>query len=426
MKKQPRFRRWHKLDNTANLFPVVASRRTTNVFRMTAVLRDTVDPGLLQRALEQTLPYYAAFGVRLRHGLFWSYLEANDSVPVVRLEQDVPCRYMDPLETGRFLFRVLYFENRVHLETFHVLTDGTGAMRFLKAICYRYCQLAYPDGTEQEKRYGLEQAGNVEDCYLKYSRPSKKADYKEPSAFHIKGTKRLAGDVGVVSLLMPVTDLKRVCKESGVSIGEYLAALVLCSIRQAHMPAGGAKQPINLFVPVNLRRIFGGDTSLNFFSGMTVSQKFGPGPANFDAVLQDVKRQFAEKCTREAFEQKLAYTAQSEKNLFARMTPLLLKNGILRLIYEHSSHGSTTTLSNLGVVDVDEKFQPYFEGFRFLLPASPGEPLKFTACAYGGTLALNVTTLLDRNPLILQIAQHLVQAGVPITLESNGDEDETL
>ena len=78
------------------------------------------------------------------------------------------------------------------------------------------------------------------------------------------------------------------------------------------------------------------------------------------------------------------------------------------------------------VVDVDEKFQPYFEGFRFLLPASPGEPLKFTACAYGGTLALNVTTLLDRNPLILQIAQHLVQAGVPITLESNGDEDETL
>ena len=29
---------WHKLDNTANLFPVIAGRRTANVFRMTAVI----------------------------------------------------------------------------------------------------------------------------------------------------------------------------------------------------------------------------------------------------------------------------------------------------------------------------------------------------------------------------------------------------
>lgn len=426
MKKQPIFRRWHKLDNTANLFPVVANRRTTNVYRMTAILRDNVDPGLLQKALEQTLPYYAAFGVRLRHGLFWSYLEANDAVPVVRLEQDVPCRYLDPLETGRYLFRVLYFENRVHLETFHVLTDGTGAIRFLKAICYRYCQLAYPQQTDQEKRYGLEQAGNVEDCYLKFSRPAQKETYKEPSAFHIKGTRRLAGDVGVMTLLMPVDALKAACRAGDASIGEYLAALVLCGIREAHMPAGGSAKPINLFVPVNLRRIFGGDTSLNFFSGMSISQKFGPGPADFTAVLEQTKRQFHEKCTREAFERKLAYTVRSEMNLFARITPLLVKNGILKLIYENSSRGSTTTLSNLGAVDVEPEFKPYFEGFRFLLPASPGEPVKCTACAFDGVLALNITTLLEKNPLIRYLVQHLVKAGVPITLESNGEEDEAL
>ncbi|MFQ7005080.1 MAG: hypothetical protein ACLRRT_16275 [Ruthenibacterium lactatiformans] len=36
-----------------------------------------MDPALLQQALEQTLPYFAAFNVRLRHGLFWNYLETN-------------------------------------------------------------------------------------------------------------------------------------------------------------------------------------------------------------------------------------------------------------------------------------------------------------------------------------------------------------
>ena len=140
MKKRAAPTRWHKLDNTANIFPVVASRRYSNVFRLTAVMREAVDPALLQQALEQTLPYFAAFNVRLRHGLFWNYLETNRATPQVLPEQDAPCRYIDPVETGRFLFRVLYYGSRVHLETFHVLTDGTGAMQFLKAVCYRYCQ----------------------------------------------------------------------------------------------------------------------------------------------------------------------------------------------------------------------------------------------------------------------------------------------
>lgn len=68
------------------------------------------------------------------------------------------------METGRFLFRVLYYGSRVHLETFHVLTDGTGAMQFLKAVCYRYCQLAHPDAFTPEQLatpYGTETAGEV-------------------------------------------------------------------------------------------------------------------------------------------------------------------------------------------------------------------------------------------------------------------------
>ena len=41
---------------------------------------------------------------------------------------------------------------RQHLETFHVLTDGTGAMQFLKAVCYRYCQLAHPEMCIRDRR----------------------------------------------------------------------------------------------------------------------------------------------------------------------------------------------------------------------------------------------------------------------------------
>ena len=60
---------------------------------------------------------------------------------------------------------------RQHLETFHVLTDGTGAMQFLKAVCYRDCQLAHPDAFTPEQLatpYGTETAGEVQDGYLKH------------------------------------------------------------------------------------------------------------------------------------------------------------------------------------------------------------------------------------------------------------------
>ena len=87
-------KKWHKLDNTANLFPVIASRRAANVFRMAAVLHDAVDPALLQKALEDTLPYFAAFAVRLRHGLFWSYLEQNDA-PVRVQPEPVSYTHLD-------------------------------------------------------------------------------------------------------------------------------------------------------------------------------------------------------------------------------------------------------------------------------------------------------------------------------------------
>ena len=420
-------KQWHKLDNTANLFPVIASRRVANVFRMEAVLKAPVEPALLQQALEQTLPAFAAFSVRLRHGLFWSYLEQNDAPVHAGPSQEAPCRYIDPLETGRYLFRMLYFDNRIILETFHVLTDGTGAMRFLKAVCYRYCQLRWPGDFSPETRsvpYGVEQAGNVEDGYLKNYVPQKeKATYREPAACHIRGEQRLSFDLGVTTLLIPVEALKGQCRKLDASIGEYLTAAVMMAVYEEYLPVRGAKKPVSVFVPVDLRRIFGTDTSANFFSGMSIRQVFGPQSIPFEQVLEEVKRQFAEKLTREAFAQKLAYTARSEVSLVTRVVPLPLKNGVLRLIYEHSNNGSTLTLSNLGPVSVEPMFAPYLEGFRFLLSTTKREPVKCTAVAYGGTLAFTVTTQLEDQALARNVARRLSRAGVPVTVESSEGEE---
>lgn len=77
MKKNPQGRKWHRLDNTGKLFPMIANENLSNVFRVSAVLKEEVVPELLQRALEEVLPFFKGFSVRLKRGFFWYYFEEN-------------------------------------------------------------------------------------------------------------------------------------------------------------------------------------------------------------------------------------------------------------------------------------------------------------------------------------------------------------
>lgn len=43
------------------------------------------------------------------------------------------------------MFKVSYHSSRINLEVFHSLTDGSGALEFLKAIVFNYLLLAGKD-----------------------------------------------------------------------------------------------------------------------------------------------------------------------------------------------------------------------------------------------------------------------------------------
>ncbi|MDD3429267.1 MAG: hypothetical protein PHG02_04605 [Oscillospiraceae bacterium] len=420
--KQNNTTKWHKLDNTANIFPVVANKRMPNVFRLTAVLKEEIDPVLLQQALEETLPWFAAFGVRMKQGVFWSYLETNKAVPRVQEEKECPCRYIDPFQNRKFLFKLLYYQNRVHLEVFHVLSDGTGGMRFLKAICYKYIQLAHSEAFTKQQlatTYGLVGADNTDDGYMKNYVPRAGANFKEPTALHIKGEKLPVDETNVLSGLIHVEQLKAVCKAKEASVTEYITACIIYGVYTEYATET-SRHPISIFIPVNLRRFFGTDTSLNFFSNIMVSVPVTGCGLQFENVLAQVKQQFAQKLTREALEKKLAYTAGTEKKLAVRLTPLPIKNMIMRFVFSRSRNGATLTLSNLGVQAVEPIFEPYFEGFRFLLSTNTKEPIKITAGSYKNQMALCFNSLVSENRLAKAVFRILAKEGISVTVESNG------
>ena len=141
MKKNPQGKRWHRLDNTGKIFPMIANENLSNVFRISVTLKEEIDPGLLGQALEEVLPWFAGFKVKLKRGFFWYYFEENKRQPFVEQEGSWPCRYIDPKSNQLYLFRVSYYGTRINLEVFHAVTDGMGAVNFLKELTAGYLEL---------------------------------------------------------------------------------------------------------------------------------------------------------------------------------------------------------------------------------------------------------------------------------------------
>ena len=142
--------RWRKLDNTAKLFAAVAGEDLSNVFRLSVSLKAEVKPHLLSQALERTLPEFENFRVKLRKGFFWNYFETNNREPLIEKEETYPCKFIDPHESHRFPFRVSYYGKRINFEVFHGLTDGLGALNFLKSLTEHYLELCLEETGRDE------------------------------------------------------------------------------------------------------------------------------------------------------------------------------------------------------------------------------------------------------------------------------------
>ena len=129
---------WYRLDNAAIIYPSIQSARITTMFRFAATLTEAVDPAALQNALVRIIDRFPYYRVRLSRGLFWYYLEHNPNIPRVEKDVKYPCGRLSTIANRGFLFRVRYYHRRIAVEFCHVLTDGTGAVTFLKALVYEY------------------------------------------------------------------------------------------------------------------------------------------------------------------------------------------------------------------------------------------------------------------------------------------------
>lgn len=422
-KKKTRKIRWYKLDNTAHLFPVIAGENMTNVYRISVELQEDIMPEPLQEALDIVLPKFDVFNVRLRRGVFWFYFEENGKkAPKVHEENTFPCRFIRQNRNRSYMFRVTYYKKRINLEVFHILTDGMGGINFLRELTYQYLRIVHEelrdDGID---RLSKDTSLNREDSFMQNYKQSKKSGFARQKAYLIKQEKLSPGELGLMHGKMSIDKLKAAARSYGASINEYLVAVFAWSIYVECLHTMPSNKPIRIAVPVNLRPYFDSVTTRNFF--VVVSAEFWPKEQkgySFEEVLTDIVGNLRSQIQKEHLEDLFSYSVSNQKNKFLRVFPLFLKNIAIKVVYTQSALANTTTVTNIGNIQVEEAYRDYIENFHAFISASKGQFIKGTICSYKNTLTFTISSLFAETHIQQGIFRKLAEDGVDVTIETNG------
>lgn len=407
---------WYKVDNAGKIFPAVSNEARSSVFRLTFYLNDIIDPALLAQAVNEVLPRFEPFAVELKKGFFWYYLSRNQKPLIVKEEPEIMCKYVPWSKNNGYLLNVYYYKNKIVLETFHSLSDGTGAMEFLKSITYRYLTLnGHP--LEHEGMI-LSQVPNSKQealdmfCHSYDNKPKKKL--QEEPAYHMKGEKFPNAFSMCVRIKAPTTQLLDLARKKEVTLSEYVTGLLAYSIYHTHVDCQKSKKPIKMFIPVNLRRFFPSSTIRNF--SLYIKATF-PTQKDWtlDEMLKETKQQFADQLNQDDLHQRINSNVGIEQNLLIRLLPLALKNLAFKLGYHYLAEDiNTYSISNLGTIKLPESMQPHVQGVEFSIGGT-----NMGIVSYNDKTCLTMNTQIKDLSIIQAFIKTLTSEGIDVSIDTN-------
>lgn len=418
--------RWMKLDNAALIYPATMNRSWMALFRVSADLTEPVDPEVLAEAQRCALKRCPSFAVKLRRGMFWFFLEHSEDAPKIQPDVGNPCVRMRLKENDGFALRVRYYQNRIAVEFFHVLADGTGGLIFLQTLVAEYLRLRYGAEIPRDERI-LDCAEppkpeESEDSFASHSGTFGQSR-REPKAFHIHGTDELDGFVNIVSGTVTTGQLLEKAREKGVSVTEYLTAVLLLSIdaiQRRRVMRVKHYRPVKVCVPVNLRKFFPSRTLRNFANYVNPGIDSRLGVYTFDEVLSYVHHFMAMEATPKLLNVKITTNVQTQQNMLLRVMPLFIKNMAMKLVYSQVGDAvSSTCLSNLGVTSLPAEMARHVARMDFMLGPLASNRVCVAALSYDGALRINFTRTIEEPVLEKEFFTRLVKQGIHVKIESN-------
>ena len=414
---------WYKLDLSAIVYPTLQRRDFSSVYRLSVMLKEKIDPVLLQTALDRTLPRFPTYKVAIRKGLFWRYLEPNNRPgPYVLEDIKNPCMPMPFKGNNRYLIRVYYYDRRISLEAHHSLGDGTGGMCLLQTLTAVYLGLlghpVKPEGFVLDIDSSPDPE-ELEDAYMRYANAQFCPPRPAEKTYRVRGTKEPFYTLNIIDGILSVQEVMAVAKRYHASITEYLNAVLLYALLQKQNADFHIRlRPVRIAMPVNLRRFFPSKTLRNFITMVYPSIDPRLGEYQFEEIVEHIHHYMRYYINDKFLRGDITTNAATQRNPLIRVVPLFIKDLVVRTFYTRvQDKNSSAGLTNMGALHVPPDMKPFIERFDIYM----GQPFSSrTNCAiisFEDVLTINFASSIVEADVERYFFRKLVQDGIHVKIK---------
>lgn len=404
----------YMIDNAGVIYPLGLRNGQMQMFRLSITLKEDIVPELLQIAVNFTMKRFPTFAAAVKGGVFWPYLETNHGIIKVEEETDIPCKPISiVLRTSRSL-RILYYKKRISIEIFHVVTDGTGGMVFLKTLTNEYLRLLKNVSVCGEGILDINEEVNKEEVKNCFDDAESNKDISMmmgEKSLQLKGKITTIKPSRIFHYEMPLEQLKEVSKKYNSTISAYILALMFIASKRAIDKTSGV---FRIQVPINMRQFNQSKTLRNYsmYFGASMDIK---DIGDKQSVVDEMKKQLKENVSYD----RLSKMMGSTKGIIdmARPVPLFIKIPIGQIAFGYlgnSIYGAT--FSNLGIIEVGDNIKEYIDYFDFVVVPNSPNRIFCTLLTYEGKSRLMIAKNTQDTTFEEEMLKLLKEDGITIDL----------
>lgn len=407
------------LDNAAKIYPAAMTKKWNAVFAISVYLKEEANKENLKKAVKDLAERFPSFYVRLKRGMFWDYFSKAKDLDIITDSNDI-CKPINTKDKKRPLFRININGCEIRCEFFHAVTDGGGAMEFVKALILRYLQICGYE-IKGAENYGIKEwrdkpcEKEYEDDFLRIYDGSAGKARKGNSAYQIKidrENERFYRDEVCVSLCQ----LRKLTRKYNCTVTQFIAAAYsMALIDMYNDDCSTAKKPLRLSIPVNLRKYWKSSTLRNFSSFITAD--ISPdGKMSFEDVLSAIKNEMNNKISKEQLYEDVCRNVADEKMLISRMAPSFLKKPVMKTAFRlFGENNYTSTVTNLGAVKLPPEMEEHINMITVTLGETYINPINCAVVSFADTLCATLSFAGNGFKIVRYFMDILASKGLKVT-----------
>lgn len=351
------------------------------LIRFAVSLREDIEPDILQVALSESILAYSYFFIRFTEDGNRLYAEPVRSMPEVHEKPYSACSTLPPLDDGCEA-EVSYTGNTIFFEFFHGVSDGMGGFSFLLYLLGEYLSLKYHDKSILASVPVISPQEQILNGYKNYAKGISVSG-NHGSAYHIRGSR---GPTAITDYHLSVPEVRNKANKLGVSITEYLSAILTSAIIMEQKKKGRSRR-IRLTVPVNLRTRFPYLTTRNFT--LNVYPEISPGKdfTDIPSISAKYHSYMRVALQKDLLAGRCAISNKIADSPLMRMLPLSFKRWCVRSAL--NSSGGTITFSNMGEMKIPDKLKQEIIDLGMVFSAKPESPYSCSVISLNGRMKIS-------------------------------------